>query len=123
MLLALIFAINTALNYIEIISPILAYIGGTSFIFIVILYIISYVFKFCYLYRIPLYYITLTNIIGVIDKYMILSLSNIALYRLYFIITGITIIAYIAYAYYNRNDAKIDYIKNLCERYNCLCRN
>jgi hypothetical protein len=121
--LALIFVISTILNYYNISAIPLAYLGGSSFIFIGLLYIMSYVFKFCYLYRIPLYYITIVNIISITTKYVIIGISTLAVYRIYLIVTGLSLIIYIYYSYKNRNKTNnIDYIKNLCERYNCDCK-
>lgn len=121
-ILSIIFIINVCCSYSNITIPILSYLGGVSFIFIILLYLISYVFQFCYLYRLPLHYVTSGNIIGIIDKHLTLSLSNIALFRIYFIVFGIMLIAYIWLMYKNRNNPKVDPIKQLCETYcDCNC--
>jgi hypothetical protein len=41
--------ISTVLNLLNIVLPILTYLGGTSILFMVLLYLISYVFNYCYL--------------------------------------------------------------------------
>ena len=101
-------------------SPILTYIGGTSLMFILLLYLISFIFKFCYLYRLPLHHITCGNVIGILDKVFKFPISNLGMLRIYFILFGIMLIVYIWYVYKNRNKPKIDYIDNLCETY-CDC--
>ena len=120
--MAICFMLNTILAYYKIICPLFPYLGGTSFIVLVLLYIISWVFKFCHLYRIPLHYITIGNIIGIIDNIWTLPISNLGMCRLYFIFTGIMLLIYIWYMYKNRNNPKIDPIKQLCENYcDCNC--
>jgi hypothetical protein len=122
LILSICFIINLILRYFRIASPIIAYFGGASFLFIVVLYLISFVFKFCYLYRIPLHYITINNIFGIIYKCGIITFSIINMYRLYFILTGIVLIVYIWLMYKNRNNPKVDPIKQLCDTYcDCNC--
>lgn len=120
--LAIIFLSQNVLVYLEIVTPILLYLGGSSFIFIVLLYILSWVFRFCYLYRIPLHYVTIGNIVGILDKWFIFPLSNIGMLRIYFALFGIMTVVYIWLTYKNRHKPKIDPIKQLCETYcDCNC--
>jgi hypothetical protein len=112
--LSFVFIVNLTCIYFKITIPVLAYLGGVSFIFILILYLVSWVFKFCHLFRIPLHYVTLVNTIGIIDKYIILPFSTIGMYRLYFIISGIMLVISIWLMYKNRNNPKVDPIKQLC---------
>jgi hypothetical protein len=102
--------------------PIIAYFGGTSFLFIIVLYLISYVFKFCTLYRLPIHYIVISNLIGILYSYGLITLSIMNMYILYLLLTGIAIIIYVWLMYKNRNNPKIDPIKQLCETYcDCNC--
>jgi hypothetical protein len=39
------------------------------------------------------------------------------MYRIYFTLTGIMVVAYIWFMYKNRNNPKIDHIKQLCDNY------
>lgn len=107
------------LNYLGVYVSIITYIGGTSAIFIVLLYMMSYIFNFCYLYRIPLYYNTLMLIFGGLRNLGYLPLEVLDLYRFYTIILGIFIVLFIIIAYKTRNNPKIDHIKELCKRYGC----
>ena len=124
MTLALFQIVLTTLNYFGIAAIGLTYLGGSSVLFVALLYIISYVFKYCYLYRIPLWYITLILFLGMLRTFGLLPLDLLDLYRLYTIISGLFTLLFIGYAYKNRNNPnnKIDYIKDLCERY-CKCEN
>jgi hypothetical protein len=120
--LSIIFIIQNFLVYANITNHILLYLGGSSCIFIVLLYLLSWVFQFCYLYRIPLHYVVVSNIIGMLDSVFRFPISNIGMLRIYFILFGITLIVYIWLMYKNRNKPKIDPIKQLCETYcDCNC--
>lgn len=112
--------LGTTLNYFQCNSVIPNLIGGTSIIFILLLYLMSYVFRFCYLYRLPLYFITIINIFVTLVKLGIVVISSITLYRIFVILLGLFLIVYIICAYKNRNAPKVDYIKDLCKRY-CQC--
>lgn len=121
-ILSLVFVSHNILIYFKVVTPILIYLGGTSFIFITLLYLLSWIFKFCYLYRIPLHYITCGNVIGVIDKLFKLPISNIGMYRIHFVLFGIMLVVYIWLMYKNRNNPKVDPLNQLCETYcDCNC--
>lgn len=108
------------LKYFGIQSLVLSFFGGISFPMLGLLFIMSYVFKYCYLYRIPLYYITSICVITTIDAFIGIPLETLNMFRLYFINGGIFLILYVYNAYKNRNNTKkVDYIKNLCIRYGC----
>lgn len=120
--LSIIFILQNTFVYIGITNPVLLYLGGSSLIFIVLLYILSWVFQFCYLYRIPLHYVVGSNVIGLIDRIFKFPISNIGMLRLYFILFGIMLIVYIWCVYKNRNKPRVDYIDSLCETYcDCNC--
>lgn len=120
--LSIIFVLQNVFVYMNVANPILLYLGGSSYIFIILLYLLSYVFQFCYLYRIPLHYVTISNTIGMLDNVFKFSISNLGMLRIYFILFGITLIAYVWLMYKNRNNPKVDPIKQLCETYcDCNC--
>lgn len=119
-ILSINFICNLICNYFRLSLTLFSYLGGVSFIFIILLYLLSFVFKFCYLYRIPLHYITLGNVIGSLRQFNIITLPVLGMYRLYFIITGISLVVYVCLMYKNRNKPKVDPIKQLCENY-CDC--
>lgn len=110
----------TIMNWLGISAPLLICFGGSSLIFIVLLYLISYVFKYCYLFRMPLWYITIMMICNILRYLGFIPVDLDTLYRMYFFISGVFGISYIIVAYKNRNKPKVDPIKNFCERY-CDC--
>lgn len=121
-ILSIALLINLICLYCGVSIPLLAHIFGISMMFILLLYLLSFVFKFCALYRLPLHYITLNNLISCLYKYGILAISSISVYRLMFIITGIAVVIYVWLMYKNRNNPKVDPIKQLCENYcDCNC--
>ena len=84
---------------------------------------LSFIFKFCGTHRLSLHYVSLITVLSIIDYYIGIPLSNIGLYYLYSIITGIFITLWIYVWYKNRNNPKIDYIKQLCDNYtDCNCK-
>jgi hypothetical protein len=87
--------IYTILAYYEYNCYFLSYLGGVSILFLIILYIISYVFRFCYLYRIPLYYITITSAVALYDEYIRIPLSDLQMVRMYSIIFGLSVVYFI----------------------------
>lgn len=119
--LAVLFVINLICNHYKLSFSFLVYFGGVSFSFLGLLYLMSWVFQFCHLYRIPLYYITIGNIIGVFNKEFPNVIPSIIAVRVYFIITGIMLLIYIWFMYKNRSNPQVDYIKQLCENY-CGCK-
>lgn len=94
-ILMIIDLLSTSFSYFNISCNLLSYIGGVSLIFLIILYILSTIFKYCTLYRFPLYYITVTNIIAIVDNYYKLPLSDLNLLRLYFVILGLLFVVYV----------------------------
>lgn len=118
--LLLVKVINIICAYFKIFSTAFSFIGGTSILFLALLYIIAIIFKYCYLYKMPLYFLTITDLFLMVTK--IFTFNTLDIYRILFFIFGIFMITYIAYAYLTRNNPnrKIDYIKDFCERY-CNC--
>ena len=83
---------NTILSYNGIDLTILSYIGGTSLLELIFLYVSSYVFKFCIYHRLPIHYLSINWILNTIDEYIGIPMANKPLLILYVIIAGITII-------------------------------
>lgn len=117
--LALCKIISLILSLLEVTSFIVTCFGGTSISFIIILYLISFVFKFCGLYRISLNYITSITLISIYDFYFKISLDILSLYSLYAVITGVFITSWIIYWYKHRNSPKINHLKQLCDNICC----
>lgn len=108
-------------NYLKVRLFILTCLGGTSIIMLLVLYLISYIFKFCLTHRLPLHYITIVSILTTLDYYLGSSISALTSYRVYLILSGIFIITWIIVWFVNRKNPKIDHIKQLCESYAECC--
>lgn len=120
-ILAIIQIILTSLNFFNIVVPIISFIGGTSLLFLGLLYLLSYLFQYCYLYRIPLSYNLVVNIIVLLRSMNILPIELSTLYRILGIITGIFISIFVFFMYKNRNNPKVGGIKDFCDKY-CDCK-
>ena len=118
-ILALLKIISLILNYFGTTSFFLTCFGGTSIILLVILYLISFIFRFCGLYRISLNYVSIITGISIIDYYWQIPINMLEIYELYFAITGVFITLWIWFFYKNRNNPKIDHIKQLCDNICC----
>lgn len=84
--------LNTVLWLIGIDFAILSYIGGISFLTIILLYLLSIVFKFCFYHRMFIHYVTLNNIISIFDYYNVIPINKI----IYIVLLGI-VLFYILY--------------------------
>ena len=118
-LLALFKIIGLLLSYFKMTSFALTCIGGTSIILLVLLYLISFVFRFCGLYRLSLNYVSLITILTIVDFYIGIPLNLNSMFVLYSLITGVFVSLWIWFFYKNRKNPKVDHIKQLCERYIC----
>jgi len=118
-ILAILKILGLILSYYNIPSFELTCFGGTSIISLLILYLISFIFRFCGLYRLSLNYVTIIYLLTIIDYYIGIPLSNLGIYQLYASITGLFLTSWIYVWYKNRNNPKIDHIKQLCDNICC----
>ena len=118
-ILALLKIMSLILNYFGTTSFFLTCFGGTSIILLVILYLISFIFRFCGLYRISLNYVSIITGISIIDYYWQIPINMLEMYELYFAITGVFITLWIWLFYKNRNNPKVDHLKQLCDNICC----
>lgn len=120
-ILALMKIVSLILSYFKITSFFITCVSGTSIIFLLLLYLISYIFRFCGLYRLSLNYVSLITGLTIVEWYLDLPFC-IGSYSMYFALTGLFIIAWIVYWYTHRNNPKVDHIKRLCDSYtDCNC--
>lgn len=115
--LAVIQIIGLSLSYFGITSFWFYCIGGTSVLMLILLYIISSIFRFCIIHRLALHYVSVVTIITIFAYYFQIPIVNGSLIYILAIITGIFIISYVVLMYTNRKNPKIDHIKQLCENY------
>lgn len=118
-ILAILKIITLIFNYYKLPTFIFTCVGGTSIVTLALLYLISYIFKFCGLYRLSLNYVTLITAISIFDWYIGIPVSIDTRWRIYAIITGVFMTSWIVIWYKNRNNPTIDYIKQLCDKYIC----
>ena len=71
MLLALCDFLNSLFCLIGLPLDIFSFIGGISFLTLIFLYLVSYVFRFCIYHRMFLHYILVNNILNIIDYYIL----------------------------------------------------
>lgn len=95
-IIAFIYVINSVLSYIGIDSPILSYIVFSMFI--LFMYAVSLIFKFCSLHRMFIHYITLNTIITAVDYNCGIPVSDNTLFIFYIVVllTFIVTIIYLA---------------------------
>lgn len=89
MLLALVAVLNSVLSYMGMDVTALSYIGGTSLLPIVFLYLVSYLFKFCVCHRMFLHYIVVANCMNIYDYHIGIPLQDLQMLCLYMTMTGI----------------------------------
>ena len=110
MIYAILCLLNTTLSYFNINVEILSYMGSVSLVTLILLYTLSYAFKFCEYHRMPLYYIIVNNLISIIDLYIGIPVSDYELLMIHSFIAGISIIiTIILYVKCNKNTASKDY--------------
>ena len=102
---AILYIIYTLLQFVDIDLIILGYFIHTSIISWLFMLLSSIVFRFCYVHRLPLYYIAINDITSVIDYYIKIPISEISLLGVHLIITGLLIFGYTYYyvKYYKKN--------------------
>lgn len=113
-ILAVFQIISLILSYFKLTSFFITCFGGTSILFLILLYVIARVFRFCGLYRLSLNYVSIITGITILEWYIDLPFC-IGSYPMYFALTGIFIILWIVYWYTHRHDPKVDHIKQLCD--------
>lgn len=89
MLLALTALLNSIMSYMGLDFTVLSYVGGTSLLPLVFLYLVSYVFSFCSYHRMFLHYVAVTDCVNVYDYHVGIPLDDLRMLCLYMLITGI----------------------------------
>lgn len=75
------------------IQPIaLSYIGGTSYLVLLFMLLVSWVFNFCSYHRVPIYYILVNNTLVLYDYYVGIPISNKGLLDINIVLIGATIL-------------------------------
>lgn len=87
MILASCEALNSVLYFLGFEVHELSFIGGTSFIPLLFIYLSSWVFGFCTYHRMFLYYIFVVHVINVIDYTVGIPVSNMAMLSIHAFVT------------------------------------
>lgn len=121
-LLAILQIVSLCLSYAGITSFLVTCLSGTSIVFLILLYLIAEVFRFCGLYKISLNYVSIVTLLTIFDWYFKFPLDIADRYIMYAFITGVFIVTWIIYWYTHRNNPKVDHLKQLCDKYtDCSC--
>ena len=107
MIISGLYVLNTAFSYFHIDLPVFSYIGGTSLLSIIFLYLSSYVFRFCAWHRMFIHYITLNWVLDIIDYNIGIPISDRGLFLLYMIITGLFLFIILYLRYLTKNKTSI----------------
>lgn len=91
---ALFYMIYTLLQFAEIDLIFLGYLVHTSIVSWAFMLLTSIVFRYCYVHRLPLYYIALNEMTIIIDTYIGIPTSNIGLLGIHLILIGLLIFGY-----------------------------
>lgn len=105
-LLAFISLLNCTLSYFGIDLILLSYIGCTSLLPLVFLYLSSYCFGFCSYHRMFLHYVVVSDIIAAVDYNIGLPISDRGLFSLNIIIAGITLYIVLYLHQHDRNNKR-----------------
>lgn len=89
MLLALCEVLNTVLSFAGKQCPAVSFIGGTSLLPLLVLYLISYVFHFCEYHRMFLHYTAAVTALNIYDFYFHIPVCDKTLFHIHCIIIGV----------------------------------
>ena len=95
------YAISTLLQFLGLETIIVGYFIHMSLSFWLFCFLTSFVFKYCYVHRLPLYYIASCDIITLIDYYISIPISDANLINLHIFLVSLLIFGY-TYYYLNR---------------------
>ena len=109
-IIAFMYIIYTMFQFINIDLIILGYFMHLSIMSWLFMFISSIVFKYCYVHRLPLYYIALNDISSTVDYYIGIPVSDITLLGIHIVLRGILIFGYTLY--YVRNNKKLVIVDN-----------
>lgn len=95
--IALFYVLYTFLGFLGIDAIILGYFINVSILTWIYLYINSLIFRYCYVHRLPLYYILFNDAITVIDYYKHIPISDFNLLIIHLILIGLLMFGYTWY--------------------------
>lgn len=107
---AFMYVIYTLLQFAGIDPIILGYLLDYSLIPWLYMYLTSYIFRYCYVHRLPLYYILINEILTITDYYVGIPLNNFSLLLLHLLFIALLIYGYSFY--YIKYKLKHEFHKN-----------
>lgn len=100
-LIALMYIIYTLVDFTEIDMLPIGYMFNLSILPWIYLYSASFALEFCYVHRLPLYYILVDELLLISDYYLNIPISTCNLLILHLFVIGILIFGY-TYYYFNK---------------------
>lgn len=94
---AFMYIVYTLFQFAGIDMFILGYLINYSILTWLYFYLISFVFRYCYIHRLPLYYILINEILTTTDYYLNIPISIINLLLIHILLIGILIFGYTYY--------------------------
>lgn len=89
--IGLCYLLNSILSYFGIDIILFSFVAGLSILPTIFILVSSFVFKFCIYYRLPIYYVIISDIINYYDLYIGIPISNRMLFITNMITAGICI--------------------------------
>ena len=108
-LIGILYVIYTILSFIDIEPISIGYLASMSILPWLNLYSASWALEFCYVHRLPLYYILIDEILLIVDDYLHIPINVYNLFVLHLIIIGLLILGYTYYyVKYNKRRVVVD---------------
>ena len=95
--IALFYVIYTFLGFLGIDAIVLGYFVNVSLLTWIYIYLNSLIFRYCYVHRLPLYYIITNDAITIIDNYYNIPISDLNLIVIHLLLIGLLIMGYSFY--------------------------
>jgi hypothetical protein len=111
-LLGFLYFIYTLLGVLEIDAVVISYFAHIAIIPWIVFIQLSFRFKYCYVHRLPLYYILMNEIVNVTDNYFNILKYYYSPLVVYSLITIVIILGYSVYYIKNLNAHKLFKIQN-----------
>lgn len=94
---ALMYIVYTLFQFLDIDLIILGYFINMSIVSWSFMMLSSIVFRFCYVHRLPLYYIAINEMTTIIDYYIKIPISDMSLLGIHLVLIGLLIFGYTYY--------------------------
>ena len=95
--IALFYVIYTFLGFLGIDAIVLGYFVNVSLLTWIYIYLNSLIFRYCYVHRLPLYYIITNDAITIVDNYYNIPISDFNLIVIHLQLIGLLIMGYSFY--------------------------